>query len=35
MIARASGLGMEVGRFSKPLRGVRVLAMLDVGLDTT
>jgi len=34
MIARASGLGMGVGRFSRPLRGVRVLAMPDAGLDT-
>jgi len=35
MIARASGLEMGVGRFSRPLRGVGVLAMPDVGLDTT
>jgi len=35
MIARASGFGMGVGRFSRPLRGVGVLAMLDAGLDTT
>jgi len=35
MIARASGLGMVVGRFSRPLRGVGVLAMPDAGLDTT
>jgi hypothetical protein len=35
MIARASGLGMGVGRFSRPLRGVGVLAMPDEGLDTT
>ena len=35
MIARASGLGMGVGRFSRPLRGVGVLAMPDAGLDTT
>jgi hypothetical protein len=35
MIARASGLGLGVGRFSKPLRGVGVLAMRDAGLDTT
>jgi hypothetical protein len=35
MIAPASGLGMGVGRFSRPLRGVGVLAMPDVGLDTT
>jgi len=35
MIAQASGLGMAVGRFSRPLRGVGVLAMPDEGLDTT
>jgi len=35
MIARASELGMGVGRFSRPLRGVGVIAMLDAGLDTT
>jgi len=35
MIARGLGLGMGVGRFSRPLRGVGVLAMPDVGLDTT
>jgi hypothetical protein len=35
MIARASGFGMGVGRFSRPLRGVGVLAMPDSGLDTT
>jgi len=35
MIVRASGFGMGVGRFSRPLRGVGVLAMMDVGLDTT
>jgi len=35
MIAWASGLGMGVGRFSRPLRGVGVLAMADAGLDTT
>ena len=34
MIARDSGIGMEVGRFSKPLIGVEVIAVLDVGLDT-
>ena len=34
MIARASGFGMGVGRFSRPLRGVEVLAMLDAELDT-
>jgi len=35
MIARASGLGMGVGRFSRPQRGVGVLAMPNAGLDTT
>ena len=35
MIARASGLGIGVGRCSRPLRGVGVLAILDAGLDTT
>jgi len=35
MIARASGSGMGVGRFSRPLRAVGVLAMPDAGLDTT
>ena len=35
MIARASGLGMGVGRLTRPLRGVGVLAMPDGGLDTT
>jgi len=35
MIARASGLGMGVGRFSRPVRGVGVLAVTDAGLDTT
>jgi len=35
MIVRASGLGMGVGRFSSPLRGVGVLAMPDAGLETT
>jgi hypothetical protein len=35
MIARASGLGMGVGRFSRLLGGVGVLAMLNAGLDTT
>jgi hypothetical protein len=34
MILRASGLGMGVGRFSRPLRGVGVIAMLDAGLET-
>jgi len=35
MIAQASGVGMGVGRFSRSLRGVGVLAMPDAGLDTT
>jgi hypothetical protein len=35
MIARASGLGMGVGRFSRPLSGAGVIAMLNAGLDTT
>jgi len=35
MIAWASGLRMGVGRFSRQLRGVGVLAMPDAGLDTT
>jgi len=35
MIARASELGILVGRFSKPLGGVGVLAMPDAWLDTT
>jgi hypothetical protein len=35
MIARASGLGMGVGSFSSPLRGVGVQAMPDAGLDRT
>jgi hypothetical protein len=35
MIAQASGLGMGVGRFSRPLRGVGVIAMPNEGLDTT
>jgi hypothetical protein len=35
MIAWASGLGMGVGQFSRPLRGVGVIAMPNVGLDTT
>jgi len=34
MIVPASGLGMAVGRFSRLLRGVRVLAMRDAGPDT-
>jgi hypothetical protein len=35
MIVRASGLGMGIGRFSRLLRGVGVLAMPDAGWDTT
>jgi len=35
MIVRASGLGMEVGRFSRPLRGAGVITMPDAGQDTT
>ena len=35
MMARASGFGMRVGRFSRPPRGVGVLARLEAGLDTT
>jgi hypothetical protein len=35
MIAWGSGLGMGVCRFSRPLRGVEVLAMPDAELDTT
>ena len=35
MIVRASVRGMGVDRFSRPLRGVGVTAMLDAGLDTT
>jgi len=34
MIARASGFGMGVGRISRQLRGVGVLAMPDAGLNT-
>jgi len=34
LITRASGFGMGVGRFPRPLRGVGVLAMPGVGLDT-
>jgi len=34
MIAWAAGLGMGVGRFLRPRRGVGVLTMLDAGLDT-
>jgi len=35
MITRASGLRMRVGRFSRPLREVGVLAMPDGRQDTT
>jgi len=35
MIAWASGLGMVVGRFSRPLRGVGVLAVPDAWQDST
>jgi len=35
MVAHASGLGMGVGRFSKPQKGVGVIAMLKAELDTT
>jgi len=35
MIGRASGLGMRVGRLSRPRRGVGVITMPDAGLDTT
>jgi len=35
MIAHASGFGMGVGRFSRPLSGVGVLAIPDAGLGTT
>jgi hypothetical protein len=34
MIVRASGLGMGVGRISRLLRGVGVIAMPNAGLDT-
>jgi len=34
MVTWASGLGMRVGSFSKPQRGVGVLAMPDSSLDT-
>jgi hypothetical protein len=34
MITRASGLEMSVGKFSRPLRGVGVVAMPDARLDT-
>jgi hypothetical protein len=35
MIARASGLGMGIGRISRPRRGVGVITMPDAGLVTT
>ena len=35
MIARASGFEMGVGRFSRLLSGVGLLAVPDAGLDTT
>ena len=35
MIGRASGSGIGVGRLSRWLRGVGVIAMLDAGRDTT
>jgi len=35
MITWASGLGMRVGKFSRPLRRVGVIAMPNAGLDTT
>ena len=35
MIVGASGLGMGVGRLSRPLRGVGVLAIGEARLDTT
>jgi len=35
MIVRESGIGTGVGIYSRPLRGVGVLAMPDAGLDTT
>jgi hypothetical protein len=34
MVARASGLGMRAGRFSRPQRGVGVLPMSDERLNT-
>jgi hypothetical protein len=34
MVVRASGFGIGVLRFSRPLRGVGVQAMLDGRLDT-
>jgi len=35
MFVRASGLRIGLGRFSRPGRGVGVLAMPDARLDTT
>jgi len=35
MIGRPSGLGMGVGRFSRPRRGVGLITMADAGLNTT
>jgi len=35
MVSRASGIGMQVGRFSRPQRGVGVLPMPVARLDTT
>jgi len=35
MIPWASGLGMGVGRFLRPPRGLGVITMPDAGLDTT
>jgi hypothetical protein len=35
MIVRASGFGMKVGRFSRPLSRVGVLGMPDAEQDTT
>jgi hypothetical protein len=35
MITRATGLGIGVGRFSRPRRGVGVITMPDAGLDKT
>jgi hypothetical protein len=35
MIGRASGLGMVVGRFSRPVKGVGAIAMPNAGVDVT
>jgi hypothetical protein len=35
MIARPSRLGMVLGRFSRPRRGVGVITMPDAGVDTS